>query len=110
MCTLRTSPRPISLLGLPEPFATPEKSRAMRAGLVMEKPIGGLATGSLKAILTMTFAPCWLALTDSMVFSWANDRLAALATQTARQPCQKWRAITLERLWLMLIILTLLQF
>jgi hypothetical protein len=43
---------------LPVPLAVLGKSSAMRAGLVIEKPIGDLAIGFFMATRTMMLAPC----------------------------------------------------
>jgi hypothetical protein len=90
------SPKPISCAEAPVALIVSGKSRAMRAGLVIENPTGGLATGLLREIFMITLEPRWLALIDWIAFSSATAKPEMAAKQTKVHCCINRHAAAIE--------------
>src|SRR5687768_12121596 len=87
MFRLRRSPCSTSCVFLPRALPVPGKSKAIRGGLAMVKPAGGLASGCLSPMRT-TILPlcCPTTLMDSMLFAVAGAGDWALACIVAAMP------------------------
>ena len=68
---------------LPVAFAVAPKSSAMRAGLVIAKPIGARLGTSRMVTLMTTLLPCWLAVIDSIALPWARTAPAHVNSASA---------------------------